>query len=82
MQGFTHIFTTDKFTPNASDHDWVKRQGRDIIYGDFVIVDSLLSEQGYVTDAFSIADAALFYVEFWADKIKSNSRTGVGATSS
>jgi len=27
-----------------------------------------LSPQGYVMDTFSIADAALFYVEFWADK--------------
>lgn len=68
MQGFARIFTTDRFTPNDSDHEWVKRQGRQIIDKGFAVLNDQLSEQGYVTDRFSIADAALFYVEFWADK--------------
>lgn len=68
MQGFARIFTTDKFTPDEADYEWVKRQGTDIINRGFTVVDNMLSESGYVTEKFSIADAALFYVEFWAVK--------------
>lgn len=31
---------------------------------------NLLAAEGYALGCFSIADAALFYVEFWADKSK------------
>lgn len=68
MQGFARIFTTDKFTPHESDYEWVKQQGLDIIKKGFAVINAMLSEQGYVTESFSIADAALFYVEFWAIK--------------
>lgn len=68
MQGFARIFTTEKFTPNDTDHEWVKQQGMDIISKGFAVIDNMLSESGYVTDTFSIADVALFYVEFWAVK--------------
>ncbi len=68
MQGFARIFTTNKFTPNESDHELVKQQGKDIINRGFAVFDKMISDQGYITDKFSIADAALFYVEFWADK--------------
>ena len=68
MQGFARIFTTDKFTPNETNIKWVKQQGTDIINKGFSVINNLLTEQGYVTDKFSIADAALFYVEFWAVK--------------
>jgi glutathione S-transferase len=68
-QGFTRIFTTDKFSPNESDHEAIKTQGMEIVKRSFRIVNDSLSPQGYAIGAFSIADAALFYVEFWADKI-------------
>jgi glutathione S-transferase len=35
----------------------------------FARLDSWLAEAAYVVERFSIADAALFYVEFWADRI-------------
>ena len=68
MQGFARIFTTDKFTPNESDYVWVKQQGRQIIDEGFSVMNTSLEGRDYVTGQFSIADAALFYVEFWADK--------------
>lgn len=67
-QGFARIFTTDKFTVNAADSEAVKAQGLDIVNKAFVVVNALLPQQDYALGAFSIADAALFYVEFWADK--------------
>lgn len=68
-QGFTRIFTTDKFTPNAADFEAVKAQGKDIVQRGFAIIDAMLTADAYALGALSIADAALFYVEFWADKI-------------
>lgn len=67
-QGFTRIFTTDKFTPNPADFDSVKAQGQSIVQQGFAVVNKFLPTEGYAIGAFSIADAALFYVEFWADK--------------
>lgn len=67
-QGFARIFTTDKFALHETDFEAVKAQGMDIVNRGFAIINDSLSAQGYVIDTFSIADAALFYVEFWADK--------------
>jgi glutathione S-transferase len=67
-QGFTRIFTTNRFTPNEADFEAVKAQGLAIVNQGFTIINDGLPPQGYVMNAFTIADAALFYVEFWADK--------------
>ncbi|CAD6879124.1 Glutathione S-transferase (EC 2.5.1.18) [Methylomonas albis] len=67
-QGFARIFTTEKFTPSPADHDAVKAQGLDIVTKAFAILNAQLPTEGYALGNFSIADAALFYVEFWADK--------------
>ncbi|MGZ5077335.1 MAG: glutathione S-transferase family protein, partial [Methylobacter sp.] len=67
-QGFARIFTTDKFALREADFEAVKAQGMDIVKRGFDIVNNCLPRQGYALDSFSIADAALFYVEFWADK--------------
>ena len=68
-QGFVRIFTTERFAPSSSDHESVKAQGRQIIDKAFTIVDRELVGRQYVVSHFTIADAALFYVEFWADRI-------------
>jgi len=68
MQGFARIFTTDKFTPHEADYEWVRQQGREIIEKGFLYINSVLTNENYVTENLSIADCALFYVEFWADK--------------
>ncbi|MCV6638200.1 glutathione S-transferase N-terminal domain-containing protein [Candidatus Albibeggiatoa sp. nov. NOAA] len=70
-QGFTRIFTTDKYAQNTAEHEAIQSQGRDIIDNGFKIVNDRLSTRSshYVVDQFSIADAALFYVEFWANRI-------------
>ncbi|BBA37367.1 glutathione S-transferase [Methylocaldum marinum] len=70
MQGFTRIFTTDQYTPNEAEREAVKQRGLDIVAKGYGILDGLLRGQEYVAGRFSIADAALFYVEFWGDKLK------------
>ena len=66
--GFARIFTTDRFALNEADFETVTAQGMDIVKRGFAVINNALPPQGYVMDTFSIADAALFYVEFWADK--------------
>jgi glutathione S-transferase len=68
-QGFARIFTTERFSPSSSDHESVKAQGRQIIDQGFAIINRELEARQYVADHFTIADAALFYVEFWAVRI-------------
>ncbi|WP_133718234.1 glutathione S-transferase family protein [Methylocaldum gracile] len=70
MQGFARIFTTDQFTSNEADQDAVKRRGIEIVAKGYAVLDTLLNGREYVARRFSIADAALFYVEFWGDKLK------------
>jgi glutathione S-transferase len=67
-QGFARIFTTERFSPNTAEHETVKAQGRQIIDQGFAIVNRELAGREYVAEQFSIADAALFYVEFWAER--------------
>jgi len=68
-QGFARIFTTERFAPSSCDHESVKAQGRQLIDKGFAIVDRALAGREYLADHFTIADAALFYVEFWAVRI-------------
>jgi glutathione S-transferase len=69
MQGFARLFTTETFTPDESSHAAVKARGIEIVVKGLGLMDKVLDGKDYVTGpAFSIADAALFYVEFWADK--------------
>lgn len=68
-QGFTRIFTTENYSPSQSEQERIKSQGRTIVDKGFRNVNALLEGRAYVVENFSIADAALFYVEFWADRI-------------
>ncbi len=67
-EGFTRIFTTDKYSDNEDEHEAIQVQGRTIVETGFSYIESLLCDSSYVTEHFTIADAALFYVEFWADR--------------
>jgi glutathione S-transferase len=69
MQGFARIFTTERFAPSSCDHASVQAQGRQIVEQGFLLVDKELVGRDYVLERFGVADAALFYVEFWAERI-------------
>jgi glutathione S-transferase len=66
MQGFGRLFRPSGFAPSAADEEAVKARGKEILEKGFALMDKKLDGKDYVTGAFSIADAALFYVEFWA----------------
>ncbi len=67
-QGFGRMFRPGKFTPREADEAEVKAQGRQIFTDGLRLIDEQLAGKEYLLGDFSIADAALFYVEFWAGR--------------
>jgi glutathione S-transferase len=74
-EGFTRIFTTERYLSSGEAqqgrhlHDDIAAHGREIVCQAFEALEKRIPETGYaVSPQFSIADAALFYNEFWADK--------------
>jgi glutathione S-transferase len=72
MQGFTRQFRSSAFTPNAADEDTVKARGQEIAEKGFALLHEALEGNDYVVGKFSIADAAVFYVEFWSKRVGMN----------
>jgi glutathione S-transferase len=65
MQGFGRMFRPSNFAPSEADADAVKARGKEIMEKGLAVMDKKLEGKDYITGAFSVADAALFYVEFW-----------------
>jgi glutathione S-transferase len=68
MQGFSRLFRASNYTPNPADEDKVKERGKEMVEKGFAVLDKALAGKDYVAGTFSIADSALFYVEFWGGK--------------
>ena len=69
--GYTRIFTTDRYLTRESDRAVVENAGKVLVQkGLRRMADHLAMRDGpWCFEHFTIADAALFYVEFWADRI-------------
>ena len=67
-QGFARIFTTDRFAADPAEHAAVQAEGRARVERGFAAIEPLLAGRDHVSGRFGIADCALFYVEFWADR--------------
>lgn len=68
-KGFSRVFVPERFldrTTGEVDVDTIVRRGREIVSDSFTALRELLGEHPYVVEHLTIADAALFYVEFWA----------------
>ena len=68
MQGFSRLFRAANYTPNPADEDKVKERGKELVEKGFAVLDKALAGKDYLAGSFSIADSALFYVEFWGGK--------------
>jgi len=67
MQGFSRMFRPANSAPTEADHDKVKARGKEIMEGGLKIMDKALEGKEYIGGSkLSVADAALFYVTFWA----------------
>ena len=73
-EGFTRIFTPDRYIDAVPEQDAPSKadiiaEGQGIVAQAFQFLEKRLADDGYAVGAqFTIADAALFYTEFWADK--------------
>jgi len=65
MQGFTRVWRPQNFIENPAEHEAVKRRGQEICRKGIGLMDEALAGRDYLVGEFSIADAALFYFEFW-----------------
>jgi glutathione S-transferase len=69
MQGFARQFRSSNFTPNPADEDAVKARGKELAEKGFGVLNEALQGKDYAVGAFSVADSAIFYVEFWAKRV-------------
>jgi glutathione S-transferase len=69
MQGFGRQFRPSNFTPNAADEEAVKARGKEIAEKGFALIDKALEGKEYAVGKFSIADSAIFYVEYWSKRV-------------
>lgn len=67
-EGFARIFVTDRFALDENDAQDELKLGRRILDKGFAKLEEVLEGRSFVAGQFSIADAALFYIEFWADR--------------
>ena len=65
MRGFTSIFRPEGFAARPEESEHVKAAGREVVEKGFKILEAELDGKAYLLGDYSIADAALFYVEFW-----------------
>jgi glutathione S-transferase len=68
-EGFTRIFTSDRYAPDPAGRWAAEAEGKRIVRQAFARLETMLSGPCYALGSFSIVDAALFYVEFWADRV-------------
>lgn len=79
-QGFGRLFKPQAFDPTGQGKALVESQAREMIGKAFAIVDRQLAGRAYAAgQSFTIADAALFYVERWAPQKNISLPSGVEA---
>jgi glutathione S-transferase len=66
MRGFTRIFRAGTFAPSPADEPKVIETGRNMVIKGFDLLTPALGDKPYLLGDYSIADAALFYLEYWA----------------
>jgi glutathione S-transferase len=65
------MFRPENYAPSKTDHDAVKARGKEIFEKGLALLNEKMAGKDYVLGGqFSIADAALFYIEFWAGRVK------------
>ena len=69
MQGFTRMFRPANFSPDPAQEEAVKARGKEIVLKGFETLNAALEGKDYAVGPFSIADSAIFYVEFWAGRV-------------
>ena len=65
MQAFSRLFRPSNFAPGEADHEAVKARGKELAEKGFAIMADQLCDKPWIAGEYSVADSALFYVEYW-----------------
>ncbi len=68
MQGFTRIARPGNFAPEEALHEAVKARGREIYAKGLELLERSLGGRDWLAGDYSIADAALFFIENWSGR--------------
>lgn len=68
MQGFARYARPGNFTPDEAGQPAVQDRGKQIFARGFEVLEPMLAGRDWIAGRYSVADAALFFVEFWATK--------------
>jgi len=67
MQAFARMYRPERFAVSEADFDTVRAQGKEMFLGGLEMIGQILQGREFIAgDRFSIADAALLFVTFWA----------------
>jgi glutathione S-transferase len=66
MQGFSRLFNQGNFAPAEADAPAVRAKGLGIVNAGFALLAAPLADKDWLLGPYSVADAALFFLEFWA----------------
>jgi glutathione S-transferase len=69
MRSFSMLYNPANFCPIESAHPAMRARGRENFDKGLAFLDQILGGKEYVVGTFSIADAALFYIELWAEEV-------------
>jgi len=67
-QGYTRVFTASSYTNDPACEPGIIEQGWDIVREGLADIDTRYASGALPLDGLTVADAALFYVEFWAER--------------
>jgi glutathione S-transferase len=59
----------DAYTANADEQTQLKERGRDAVEKGLAVVNDQLEGKDWIAGDYSIADSALYYVEFWVAEV-------------
>jgi glutathione S-transferase len=65
-QGWSRHWRPQHHSDNENEHAAIKERGRAIVLRGLELLDQQLSSRDWIVDDFSIADCALFYIEYWS----------------
>ena len=65
MQAWVRFWRPNVITPNEAEHAGLKARGKEMFDAGLQILDKAIAGKDYAMGAFSIADATLFFVEWW-----------------
>lgn len=59
----------DAYSDNPDEHEKIRERGKQAVLAGLDVVNEQLAGKEFIAGDFSIADAALYYVEYWASDV-------------